>query len=548
MKLENLAVIFIIIILPISMILTSYIQSRVDTLNLQIAYDQKLYDSTYDAIIAFQKNTVNSSTSDLTNSKLRDIQASVNSFFTAAGENFGMSGYGKSGIESYVPAIVYTLYDGYYIYSPYENTLDEQAKNELAKIVSDHEKEGMTDNDLTYKDGDRLNGLKPFIYYSCRYKNTSCDVVINYSLDSYVTITGIVDNNVVNLSGYLLSSATNGGKRYRGVEIYEESLIQERLLVLDNDQLVGTGPYYTFETKKMNGVKYYRNGGQVFTNLNSIMTPQPGKDIGTTNDNAIQYYSQAQELKNNIKNTSLKDLKISDAMDENGKYLRDSSDKEVSTMFSSNNKIFNELFVTDLNKTQIEDDDSIFNDHRMNVIKYSVERNLSIAITNYNKISPTVSTEFQLPKLRDYEWDRIKDNISVITFLQGMNIGGKVYNGYAVVNNNKNEEFVSKDSIYILSGNEYHSVRDEGLTNGTVDLTGAKGYLNVDFEIKSGQAGYYCPRGGATGCYSSIITSSGITMDKSIEEILKGNTKLASIYYTALGRERYSMYRIANGV
>ena len=81
MNLQSLAVIFIIIVLPISLVLQVYTQSQIDTLNLQISYDSKLKDSTYDAIKAFQLNTVNSSTSDLANSKMRDLEASVNAFF-----------------------------------------------------------------------------------------------------------------------------------------------------------------------------------------------------------------------------------------------------------------------------------------------------------------------------------------------------------------------------------------------------------------------------------------------------------------------------------
>ena len=80
MKIQYLAVIFIIIILPISLILDSYVKSQIETLDLQILYDSKLNDATYDAIKAFQLNTVNSSTSDLANSKMRDIEASVNTF------------------------------------------------------------------------------------------------------------------------------------------------------------------------------------------------------------------------------------------------------------------------------------------------------------------------------------------------------------------------------------------------------------------------------------------------------------------------------------
>ena len=90
MKIQSLAVIFIIIMLPISLVLTVYVQNQVQTINLQTSYDQKLTNATYDALKAFQLNTVNSGTSDFANSKIRDIEASVNSFFNAIASNFNM--------------------------------------------------------------------------------------------------------------------------------------------------------------------------------------------------------------------------------------------------------------------------------------------------------------------------------------------------------------------------------------------------------------------------------------------------------------------------
>lgn len=91
MKIQNLAVIFIIIILPISMVLTIYVQNQIETLELQVSYDFKLRNATYDAVKAFQLNTINSSSSDLANSKMRDIEASVNTFFNSIASNFNMS-------------------------------------------------------------------------------------------------------------------------------------------------------------------------------------------------------------------------------------------------------------------------------------------------------------------------------------------------------------------------------------------------------------------------------------------------------------------------
>ena len=91
MKIQNLAVIFIIIMLPISMVLTIYVQNQVETLELQVSYDFKLRNATYDAVKAFQLNTINSGSSDLANSKMRDIEASVNTFFNSIASNFNMS-------------------------------------------------------------------------------------------------------------------------------------------------------------------------------------------------------------------------------------------------------------------------------------------------------------------------------------------------------------------------------------------------------------------------------------------------------------------------
>ena len=175
MKLQGLAVIAIIIILPMTIILSSYSQSQIKTLQLQTQYDSKLQNATYDAIKAFQLNMSNSSTSDLANSKMRDIKASVNTFYNSLASHFNMVGYGKDVLQNYVPAIVYTLYDGYYIYS----ALDAEDK---------------FDENASYKNGESIYGLKPYIYYSCRYKpNGNSDFVITYSLDSYITIQGIID-------------------------------------------------------------------------------------------------------------------------------------------------------------------------------------------------------------------------------------------------------------------------------------------------------------------------------------------------------------------
>lgn len=213
MKIQSLAIIFIILILPISLILTSYTQSRVETLNLQSEYDSKLNDATFDAVKAYQVNSFNTAISnDNANSKIRDIEASVETFFNSISSNFSDLGYTKTTLQNFIPALVYTMYDGYYIYSPYTNTWWNNTANSdiISEMQGQISYENINGQDIqpetrTYANQQRLFGLKPYVYYSARYQNGHADVVITYSLDNYIQIQGEVDGKLVSKYGYLLS-------------------------------------------------------------------------------------------------------------------------------------------------------------------------------------------------------------------------------------------------------------------------------------------------------------------------------------------------------
>lgn len=166
MKLQHLTVIFAIIILPISLILGVYVNNQIETLRLQILYDSKLNNATYDALKAFQLNTINNSMSDISDSKISDIEASAKTFFNSIASNFNMTGYDRSILKEYVPALVYTMYDGYYIYSTYENNITAEDYANQEKANKNKTKPS------TYQNGETLTGLKSYVYYSCRYKPT----------------------------------------------------------------------------------------------------------------------------------------------------------------------------------------------------------------------------------------------------------------------------------------------------------------------------------------------------------------------------------------
>ena len=64
MKLQNLTVIFIIIIIPVILLVSLYISTGLKTIKYQSLYDTGLLTATHDAIYAFELNTTNDAYSD----------------------------------------------------------------------------------------------------------------------------------------------------------------------------------------------------------------------------------------------------------------------------------------------------------------------------------------------------------------------------------------------------------------------------------------------------------------------------------------------------
>lgn len=526
MKIQSLAILFVIIILPISLVLNSYVGTRIQTLSLQSNYDSKLKDATYDALKAYQINSLNSDTSDYTNSKMRDIKASVNTFFNTMSSSFGKLGYTKETLQNYIPALVYTMYDGYYIYSPYRNTWDEEISNTHS-------------TDTSYKNNENIYGLKPYVYYSCRYAGINYDLTITYSLDNYIQIQGYVTENgkkkTVSRYGYVLEFydtdiVNDTTVTYKGIPITEETSLEEKICYIDTDK---TFKNQVLQYKKINGTKYYTDGNKVFSVLNGNAILQSGMNVRDIqkNTNAMEYYREAYKLKEFIK-TYIPNLSTSNIKNNTGNNYY-----QIGKIFDWSN---------------IESEDSNFNTHRIDVIKNSIERNLAIVINNFNNYSG-VSTDFQMPKLSDEDWDKIMNNISIISFLQGVNIGGKVYNGYAIVTNTKNEDLVMEDSIYILTRNDniFHKVIENNLNGQGNNIIGI---YNVNIERRSiedntGKVIYYYPAfpENATLSYDSIVTQKNISKpsEQSLNDYIVNNCdeNLKKVYYTAIARERYGLYR-----
>lgn len=571
MKIQHIAIIFIIIILPIALTMNMYINSQIDTITLQMNYNDTLTKSTYAAVKAFQINTVNNRYSSISDSKIRDIEASVNTFYNTLSSSEKLS---VDALRTYVPALVFTLYDGYYIYTKYDNVYS----IDPSKVEETSEKRGETialqpvlDEEVLKSEKYENYGLKPYIYYSCRYKNGIKDFVVNYTLDNAITLYGVFDTtgyqtlsgylinpNAVTINSYNANSPQTWSLNYNGVTITPE-ILTEHLLFIDKSE--GDYDYLTYNGQKIyydknkvvtgNETKYfmYQNYNKVYlssshTNqeMMNYLTARTGEYGKFSNDNRLhstssfEYYLNAQKFSQTVA-TLTNGITQNNAVDEKGDKI-DFSESE-GYVNTGNEQIF---VASNQNDPLLSG--STFNENRMMVIRKSIETNLSAAIAKYQMYSGN-NYEFALPQLTETDWSKITNQISVTSFLQGIPIGHKYYNNYCVITNDDNEETVNKENIYLITQStsgerQYHMpgctelAKPESETG--LKLVGsnqiAAAYSNVSFirqtvRIAEGDYMYFYPqiRGNEknkthiTACYHCIVNAGNVYQ---ADEIIKG--------------------------
>ena len=591
MKLQNLSVIFIIIVLPIILVVAYYMSLQADTLNLQAAYNTKLLDSTKEAIDAFEINTVewNANYSETADSKRRDVMASINTFTNSFANNLGVSGASKEYVLANVPAIAFTLYDGYYIYSPAETKVTSKDSDEVTKFNEDNQilylKEAGTETTTPEEAATEYKHiLKPFTSYSEKVKSRENEVVINYTLDNYITLYGKMqdtneDIKYVSRGGYLTDLNKIGGVSGDGDKNsienikfddkdIEPEILSETIAYKKEDGTLTTGKYnYVYDKEK---IKIYIEDGRFFIldNEQKIYTDTlsegsarykkctiPKKIGGETT-----YIELYQKL--DVRDTSwykLNDagqyIKIDDISGYNG-LLPDIELDYSAINYCVESYVFTKwvnslnLVLTDGTTLNIsstndpENKDSAFSNHKREIIKSVVTSNLNQAITSYSRNSE--KTDFKLPELTETDWDQILTNVSVITFVQNIPIGLKYYNNYAIATSTVNKEYVDPNEIYLYTEQDtsdeyYHKPYCKEL--GTDNLIGYRSidFIQKSYKYKIGENEetkyYYRHQEDVTqSCYNCLVQSALYEENKVTEK--------ETSYYTALARERYIARRI----
>lgn len=606
MKLQNMTVIFIIIMIPIILVVSYYIGLQINTITMQKNYTVKLQTAAKDSIQALEINTVewNSVSSNLADSKRRDVLAAINTFTTSLANGMGIGGAGKGRIQTYIPAIVYTMYDGYYIYS--------------ASLMKDQDtdKDGLTqfNADGTIKSNEKSYQyiLKPYSPYSARYANENVDVTVNYTLDNYIRVYGTVDGEYQTKEGYLVVCDSNSNEgvnnvkngriseiKYRGAEIKPETLkenvyivgeeVKEYPYIYDqyDNKLYWDGSNY-FSVDKNNNKVYLQTalpegdaGFSITNRFRKISIPMydnrkdewtvqkvfqilnpggdskfyyenesgafveftnPGKTLGTVKQeedySAINYcvesYVFTKWVTKNLGSITVGDMKSPTVGQYNN--VDNAKNKNIFAINPSNNPD---------PENDVAYATSVLAQHKKDIIINTIEKNLSQATAQAQGMNPNY--EYRLPQLSYDEWEQALSNISIIAFMQGMPIGLKYYNNYAIATSTLNKEFVDPDELYFAGKDDqyYHQRQCEQATGSDY-----VGYRSIDYVAKSYEKSdngttstkYYYPHANSTNseleCYYCLVNRSTYKNNGR----WKGNLlykNWSDSYYNALARERY---------
>lgn len=615
MKLQNMTVIFIIIMIPIIIVTSYYIGLQIKTITMQKDYTVKLQTAAKDSIQALEINTVewNSASSNLADSKRRDVLASINTFTTSLANNMGIGGAGRGRIQTYIPAIVYTMYDGYYIYSAsLMQDQDTTEKDENGNDVDYGRTQFDENNKIKYKETSSYQYiLKPYSPYSARYASGNTNITVNYTLDNYIRVYGTVNGEYQAKEGYLVvcdddagvdNVSQNGsisGITYRGATIKPETLKENVYIVgekvkeykyiydqYDNKLYWDEDESNYFSVDKYNNKVYLQNalpegdaGFSITNRFRKISIPMydnredewtvqkvfqilnpgggykfyyenqsgafveftnPKKTLGTVNQeedySAINYCVESYVFTQWV-NKYLKDITVENIQSPTGgQYNNVGEDAKIFAINSNNNNPDPEndgAYAT-----------SVLAQHKKDIIINTIEKNLSQATAQVQVMNPNY--EYRLPQLSYDEWEQALSNISIIAFMQGMPIGLKYYNNYAIATSTLNKEFVDPDELYFAGTDDqyYHQRQCEQATGSNY-----VGYRSIDYvaksyeEVENDTTKYYYPHANGSNseleCYYCLVNRSTY---KTVEKANWNNNPYNSwtdSYYNALARERY---------
>ena len=520
MKLQGVAIIFIMIAFPMILVLSYYLGMQIDTIKLQTDYDNKLIDATYDSLLAFEINTANEDLSAAADSLRSIVNASATTFTNTLGTSLGLSNASKERIREYIPAMLFTLYDGYYIYAPTEVPIiredfatDDEIRDiygidnpdgivisEGARYAEDGSVEfevdgGGTTTDSTQASTEQDYVLKSYMPYSATYTDGTNRATINYTLDNFMSVSAQIGNVYYTKSGYYIDNGlvsycsifdwTNmgqdqikeyceSGKDTIQITVDGVDIIYDRIQKFDESHnpildIYGQPTYYTMEELDKNLDLEYNNyqdlisaNPRVETEINDSLDKIRDLEESLANLKSITYY---------LTNTAFSKWVNDNLGFVSGATLTNDDDDENPLTPAGRRRYTYYVDEKTDNGTNIyydfSSDGQIFGggnpeelNSEFNNHKYNIIKN---AIQYNLNLAMSAynqkyvsSHDFRMPMLTDNEWEQITQKVSIVSFMQGLPCGTKTYTGYSVVSSTNNELTVIPEEIYYVNADQFN--------------------------------------------------------------------------------------------
>lgn len=366
--------------------------------------------------------------------------------------------------------------------------------------------------------------LKSYVYYTKTYENgADTNITIAYSLDNYVSIYGTYGGKSISEAGYLVVCDNKNSN----IGVY---VSPDFAYVYESDN------YKVIQGEvKYNGIEI--TGETIYENEPATNSVSANLTSKYTTDAMIYYYEA---------------------------YRFTHIYNEVIGHLTEDDKT--KLLITEKNNPESET--APFMDEKVNVIQDTLTKGIREAVYKYKG---SISSEYEIPQLTGEDWDKILNNISIVSFMMDLPLNNMTtYNKYVIVNSTTNQKYISPKSIdfigYGTNNNSlgyYHKITCEDLINEIQNgnINNIIGYASVDFErYKMGYtnnqgiqdytyyykhneyAGYECE---VSSIGNVNVAEIGSYLDKyELSEVNKNN--ILKSYYSAVGRIRFGLTKASS--
>ena len=511
MKIQHWAIIFLIIIIPFSIVCRNVINKKMLNLRDETRYNNIIDNATYDAVSQIKE------VADLTNFGKnipiteRVADAAVDRFFNTLCVNFNLP-TGRENAEAYfdryIPAIIIVGYDGLYVYSCESSS------------------------------GGYGFKWKPKIPYSevidLELGNGKC--IINYTLDNYVKLfftDKSFGHSFESSNAFYVPAVSNDGTKrgthliqgYVGEDIDRDENGINDFIEEDVKNSSNSGVYPNYDPAGVDNLALRSYNIETDADGNSVLRERKTKqeyindDYSTFfNERELSYYLFEWVCANN--NKVLED-KLRFLIDDNKcgndaqinaepglrRYYFEAANNE--TNYDGESKIrglsfsaVNVDYEFDRNMNVINADKvSEFHIRRRNAIINTIVSVMREEFNEHNYYAKSlgITYDFNIPNISKDQWNNTIDDVSVLAFLQGMPMGvDSYYNNYSlggakiVLKGKIYGEIVSKVSV--AADENVHRVYHQAYCNclaGTVDGGNNLNYTEGKLRASDDEIGKY---------------------------------------------------------